>query len=153
MQGVDTAQQPLAVRPREAAQLLSISPRFLWQLTKDGAYNTHYDNNYASIYEQYSYNPTAGNGTSRAQAQQVCNNMKAAGVQVFSVGVELGNDTDSKNALLACVSSADNLFSVHYYDVLSAIASQTGLVAAFNDIGTKLAAATGTGNHRTRLTQ
>ena len=119
----------------------------------DGAYNTHYDNNYASIYEQYSYNPTAGNGTSRAQAQQVCNNMKAAGVQVFSVGVELGNDTDSKNALLACVSSADNLFSVHYYDVLSAIASQTGLVAAFNDIGTKLAAATGTGNHRTRLTQ
>jgi len=36
MQGVDNAQQPLAVRPREAAQLLSISPRFLWQLTKDG---------------------------------------------------------------------------------------------------------------------
>jgi len=26
---------PLALRPREAAQLLSISPRYLWQLTRD----------------------------------------------------------------------------------------------------------------------
>lgn len=28
---------PLALRPREAAKALSISPRLLWQLTKDGA--------------------------------------------------------------------------------------------------------------------
>ena len=28
--------QPLALRPREAAKALSISPRTLWQLTKDG---------------------------------------------------------------------------------------------------------------------
>jgi excisionase family DNA binding protein len=27
---------PLALRPREAAQALGISPRLLWQLTKDG---------------------------------------------------------------------------------------------------------------------
>lgn len=27
---------PLALRPREAAKTLSISPRHLWQLTKDG---------------------------------------------------------------------------------------------------------------------
>ncbi len=27
---------PLALRPREAAKALSISPRLLWQLTKDG---------------------------------------------------------------------------------------------------------------------
>ncbi len=27
---------PLALRPREAAQTLSISPRHLWQLTHDG---------------------------------------------------------------------------------------------------------------------
>lgn len=27
---------PLALRPREAAKALSISPRHLWQLTKDG---------------------------------------------------------------------------------------------------------------------
>lgn len=29
--------QALALRPREAAKLLGISPRFLWQLTRDGA--------------------------------------------------------------------------------------------------------------------
>jgi hypothetical protein len=28
---------PLALRPREAAKALGISPRLLWQLTKDGA--------------------------------------------------------------------------------------------------------------------
>lgn len=27
---------PLAIRPREAAKALGISPRLLWQLTKDG---------------------------------------------------------------------------------------------------------------------
>ena len=27
---------PLALRPREAAKVLGISPRLLWQLTKDG---------------------------------------------------------------------------------------------------------------------
>ena len=27
---------PLALRPREAAKALDISPRLLWQLTKDG---------------------------------------------------------------------------------------------------------------------
>jgi predicted site-specific integrase-resolvase len=29
-------QSPLALRPREAAKALGISPRLLWQLTKDG---------------------------------------------------------------------------------------------------------------------
>ncbi|MEO2030479.1 MAG: helix-turn-helix domain-containing protein [Planctomycetaceae bacterium] len=28
--------QPLALRPREAAKALGISPRLLWQLTRDG---------------------------------------------------------------------------------------------------------------------
>lgn len=31
-----TVSPSLALRPREAAQALSISPRLLWQLTKDG---------------------------------------------------------------------------------------------------------------------
>jgi excisionase family DNA binding protein len=31
-----TVPPPLALRPREAANALSISPRLLWQLTKDG---------------------------------------------------------------------------------------------------------------------
>jgi hypothetical protein len=31
-----TVPSPLALRPREAAKALGISPRLLWQLTKDG---------------------------------------------------------------------------------------------------------------------
>ena len=32
----ENASPPLAHRPREAAKALGISPRYLWQLTKDG---------------------------------------------------------------------------------------------------------------------
>jgi len=32
----DSTIEPLALRPREAAKALSISPRLLWQLTHDG---------------------------------------------------------------------------------------------------------------------
>jgi hypothetical protein len=32
----DNASSSLALRPREAARALNISPRLLWQLTKDG---------------------------------------------------------------------------------------------------------------------
>ncbi len=119
----------------------------------DGAYNTHYDNNYASVYEDNSWNPNAGNGTAGDQALAICNNMKAAGVEVFSVGVELGNDIVSKTRLQNCVSSANNMFSVHYYDVVSAMSSQTGLVSAFNDIANRLNHATGTGQRNTILSQ
>jgi excisionase family DNA binding protein len=31
----DNTPKPLALRPREAAKALNISPRLLWQLTKD----------------------------------------------------------------------------------------------------------------------
>lgn len=32
----ESTSSPLALRPREAAKALAISPRYLWQLTKDG---------------------------------------------------------------------------------------------------------------------
>ena len=32
----ESVQTPLALRPREAAKALGISPRLLWQLTHDG---------------------------------------------------------------------------------------------------------------------
>ena len=32
----ESVQTPLALRPREAARALGISPRLLWQLTHDG---------------------------------------------------------------------------------------------------------------------
>jgi excisionase family DNA binding protein len=32
----ESPQNPLALRPREAAKALGISPRLLWQLTHDG---------------------------------------------------------------------------------------------------------------------
>ena len=33
---IERIQAPLALRPREAAKALGISPRLLWQLTHDG---------------------------------------------------------------------------------------------------------------------
>ena len=36
LQDKTTSTLPLALRPREAAKALGISPRTLWQLTKDG---------------------------------------------------------------------------------------------------------------------
>ncbi len=119
----------------------------------DGAYNTHYDNNYASVFEDSSNNSTAGNGTSKAQAAAICTNMKASGVQVFTVGLELGSDAASKTALQSCASPANAQIATHYYDVTSAVNTQNGLISVFTDIAIKLASSTGTGNQNTRMTE
>jgi Flp pilus assembly protein TadG len=120
----------------------------------DGAYNVHYDNNYASVQEDNNNsNPAAGNGRSRDQAAAICTAMKAAGVQVFTVGLELGSDAASKTALQACASPANAQIAQHYYDVSSATNAQSGLTSVFSEIAIKLAASTGTGNARSRLTQ
>lgn len=118
----------------------------------DGAYNLHYDTNYASIAEDNNANATVANGRSRSQAATLCTNMKAAGVEVFTVGLELGSDTTSKTALQACASPWNANVAQHFYDVTSAAASQNGLISVFTDIANRLASATGTGNHRTRIT-
>jgi Flp pilus assembly protein TadG len=138
------ANRPAAADPKKVRKVVVVMT--------DGEFNTHYDNNYASISEGSSNNATAGNGRSKDQAAQVFANMKAAGIEVFTVGVELGSDTASLNALSGYASAANETVSQHFYSVTSATDSQNGLVAVFRDVATRLAASTGTGNQRTRLT-
>jgi Flp pilus assembly protein TadG len=121
-------------------------------LMTDGAYNTHYDANYASVFEGSSNNATAANGRSAAQAAAICTNMKAAGVEVFTIGLELGSDTASKTALQNCASPWNAQIAQHFYDVSMATSNQNGLIATFTDIANRIAASTGTGNKRTRIT-
>ncbi len=139
------ASQPAAKDPAKVRKVVI--------MMTDGAYNTHYDANYASIAEDNGgNNVNAGNGKSRDQAAAICTNMKAAGVEVFTIGLELGSDNVSKAALQACASPLNATIAQHYYDVTSASASQNGLVSTFSDIATRLAASTGTGNQTTRIT-
>ena len=111
----------------------------------DGDYNTHYDTNYSQIYEDYSNNPAVANGRSRDQALALCSNMKTAGVEVFTVGVELSNNT-AKTVLQNCASSPTTTSNIHYYDVSAATNQVSGLEAAFKNIATKIGTITGTGN-------
>jgi Flp pilus assembly protein TadG len=117
----------------------------------DGEFNTQYDANFNSATAT-----NAPNGSSASQAATLCENMKAAGVEVFAVGVELSNNTAGNNArdlLEDCVSDPNNFFEEHYYDVANSLDSQNGLRNAFQAIANDIATATGTGNQRLRITR
>lgn len=133
--------------PRDDAKLLKAVI-----IMTDGDFNLHYNTSWQTVSEDYSNNPSIANGRSRFQAGSICTQMKATGVEVFAVGVELDNQT-ARDTLSNCVSAPSNLFERHYYDVANNLASQDGLVAAFTEIGHKIASATGTGNARVRLTR
>lgn len=102
----------------------------------DGEFNTDY----------------TSNGSSESQADEICENMKTAGVEVFAVGVELTSNS-AKSMLQRCVSDPNNFFEEHYYDVANSLSSQSGLRNAFQSIANDIATATGTGNQRLRITR
>ena len=128
----------------------------------DGGYNLHYDNNYNQVNDDSAANSsTLGNGLSRTQALSVCTNMKAAGIEVFTVGVEVAanvNDGKASDAaavqtLQSCSSNVDANFPTHFYNVVNNQDPQTGLVATFQSLANQIAVATGTGNMRLRVSQ
>jgi len=119
----------------------------------DGAYNTHYDGSWNEVYEDTSSTPTAGNGRSSSQALSICTNMKAAGIEVFTMGVELGSNSTAQSTLQSCASPADTAFATHFYNVVNNQDPTNGLVPTFQTIATQIAAATGTGNQRLRITK
>lgn len=131
-----------APKPRDDAKLMKAVV-----IMTDGDYNVHYATNYSKVDE----GGASANGLSRDQAAALCTNMKATGVEVFTVGVELGNLT-AKNMLENCASSPSAAISVHYYDVVSAIDTTFGLRFAFQNIGSHIASAAGIGNNKVRLT-
>lgn len=79
-------------------------------LMTDGEYNLYY---------------SSGQGDSTAQARSLCANMKAAGIEVFTVGFMLDTDV-SKETMRQCASTTENAFLAdngqQLYDAFRAIA-------------------------------
>ncbi len=94
-------------------------------LMTDGEYNTQYDANGVSASES-----SAANGSSTAQATELCTAMKTAGIVVYTVGFDLsGPDSTSYKTLKNCASDEQKFYSA---------ATGTQLQQAFRDIGLKL---------------
>lgn len=100
-------------------------------LMTDGEYNIQYtskgvDDGSSSL----TYCPNAANGVcSSAQAKQQCTAMKAKGIEIFTVGFQLGGSQIAIDTLSSCATDAN-----HFYN------SSTGdaLKAAFRDIALKI---------------
>ena len=99
-------------------------------LMTDGEYNTQYTTNgIPDNSSSLTSCPNAANGVcSSAQAIDQCTAMKAKGIEVYTVGFQLDNQT-AKDTLSSCATDAD-----HFYN------STTGdaLKAAFRDIALKI---------------
>jgi len=99
-------------------------------LMTDGEYNTQYTSNGVPDGSNSLTNcPNAANGVcSSAQAISQCNGMKAKGIEIYTVGFMLDNQT-ATNTLSSCATDAS-----HFYN------STTGdaLKAAFRDIALKI---------------
>ena len=55
-------------------------------------------------------NQPATNGSSFDQAYRLCQNMKAAGVIVYTVGFHIDNDATAMSVFSQCATSADHFF-------------------------------------------
>ncbi|MGO4683191.1 pilus assembly protein TadG-related protein [Hyphomicrobium sp. 2TAF46] len=99
-------------------------------LMTDGEYNMQYT---SKGVDDGSYSltscPNAANGCSSAQAIEQCKAMKANGIEVYTVGFQLGGSQIAINTLSSCATDAN-----HFYN------STTGdaLKAAFRDIALKI---------------
>jgi Flp pilus assembly protein TadG len=100
-------------------------------LMTDGEYNTQYNSyGYSVDGNATTYCPDAANGEcSSDQAVAQCNAMKDKGIEVYTVGFQLGGSKLATNTLKSCATDAD-----HFYN------SSTGdaLRAAFRDIALKI---------------
>jgi hypothetical protein len=81
-------------------------------LMTDGAYNLAYCNGVESDGGSNTsmINCNSPNGDSPTQAAALCTAMKQAGVIIYTVGFDLGTDTDSLNRLQTCASDASHFF-------------------------------------------
>ncbi len=103
-------------------------------LMTDGEYNTSYTSNGYAVSEtinglKVTCRGSANVDCSSAQALAQCTAMKAQGIEVYTVGFQLGDSQLATNTLSSCATDAD-----HFYN------SSTGdaLKAAFRDIALKI---------------
>ena len=86
-------------------------------LMTDGAFNTPYckgvaakDAGSGSPSSDSRINCNATNGDPFDQAETLCTNMKAKGVIVYTVGFNVGNDSDVKNLMSNCATSPEYVY-------------------------------------------
>lgn len=85
-------------------------------LMTDGEFNTHYCNgviarNASGVGTADRINCDAPNGNGFAQAEAVCDAMKAQGIVVYTVGFDLGGVAGAADVLEACASSPSHFFN------------------------------------------
>lgn len=101
----------------------------------DGEFNTFYydgivaGNADSSINSRYRIHQDATHGNSFDQAEDLCDNMKAEGVIVYTVGLALGSVQAAKDFVNYCATSADHVYLP---------SSGTELKAAFRDIAVQV---------------
>ena len=76
------------------------------------------------------YNKKYSGSSSETQAREICANMKAAGIEVYTVGFEISEGGEADETMEECASSGD-----HYYHA----GDGDALRAAFRDIALKIA--------------
>jgi len=111
---------PSQSRPGDYSLLTQIGPKGQPQLRKiailmtDGEYNTQYCKGVSDSV----INCNAPNGNSTQQARALCQNMKATGITVYTVGFQLPANGQSVDTLRQCASDPDKFFSAENGDQL-----------------------------------
>ena len=78
-------------------------------LMTDGEYNYTYDNKGIAVGNNNA-GPSANGNSSSAQAIATCNQMKQDGIEVYTVGFDLGGNQTAINTLKVCASSNDKAY-------------------------------------------
>lgn len=97
-------------------------------LMSDGEYNYTYDNEGVPTSAKGS-NGSANGNSSAAQALATCNQMKQSGIEVYTVGFDLGGNQTAINTLKNCASSQQNFYEAEDGEALK---------NAFRDIALKI---------------
>lgn len=134
---------PAESKPSSYGDLTALGPsgkpklRKIAVLMTDGEYNTQYCNSSsptmagASLEDRNSGSGkcTAPNGGSTTQARALCAAMKATGIEVLTVGFDLGGNRTAIDTLSQCASSSDKFYNT---------ADGEELKQAFRDIALKI---------------
>ncbi len=127
-----TSKLPTGSHPEPYSKLAEVGLKGQPKLRKiavlmtDGEYNTQYCSSGVSYAAQ---SCTLPNGTSAEQALTLCTNMKAKGIDVYTVGFDLGNNQSVLDMLRNCASSPGKFYQADNGEQLK---------QAFRDIALKV---------------
>ena len=97
-------------------------------LMTDGEYNYTYDNKGIAVGNSNA-GPSANGNSSSGQSIAICNQMKQDGIDVYTVGFDLGGNQNAINTLKNCASSNDKAYLAE---------NGAALKSVFRDIAIKL---------------